>query len=53
LGLETIGLLCGGFPKEDLLRARCFATYRDPEELLLEYPQWSRAQPKLSHVSPS
>jgi HAD superfamily hydrolase (TIGR01549 family) len=50
LGLETIGLLCGGFPKEDLLRARCFAIYRDPEELLLEYPQWSRAQPKLSHA---
>ena len=45
LGLETIGLLCGGFPKEDLLRAGCFATYRDPEELLLEYLQWSRAKP--------
>jgi HAD superfamily hydrolase (TIGR01549 family) len=48
LGLETIGLLCGGFPKEDLLRAGCFAIYRDPEELLLEYPQWSRAQPSQS-----
>jgi HAD superfamily hydrolase (TIGR01549 family) len=48
LGLETIGLLCGGFPKEDLLRAGCFAIYRDPEELLLEYPQWSRARPSLS-----
>ena len=51
LGLETIGLLCGGFPKEDLLRAGCFAIYRDAEELLLEYPQWSRAQPSLSQAS--
>ena len=51
LGLETIGLLCGGFLKEDLLQAGCFAIYRDPEELLVEYPQWSRAQRSLSHAS--
>ena len=51
LGLETIGLLCGGFPKDDLTRAGCFATYRDPEELLLEYSRWSRAQPDISRYS--
>ena len=51
LGLETIGLLCGGFSKGDLLQAGCFAIYRDPEELLGEYPQWSRAQRSLSHAS--
>ena len=51
LGLETIGVRCGGFPKEELLRAGCFAIYRDPEELFLQYPQWSRTQPSLSHSS--
>jgi HAD superfamily hydrolase (TIGR01549 family) len=51
LGLETIGLLCGGFPKEDLLRAGCFAIYRDPEELLLKYSHWSVAEPSLLHSS--
>jgi hypothetical protein len=34
-----------GFPNQDLQRAGCFAIYRDPEELLLEYSGWSRAQP--------
>lgn len=53
LGLETIGLLCGGFPEGDLLGAGCFAIYRDPEDLLLQYRQWSEAQPSLSRMEPS
>src|SRR5919202_1954175 len=36
-GLRTIGLLCGGFPEEDLKRAGCIAIYRDPEDLLKNY----------------
>jgi HAD superfamily hydrolase (TIGR01549 family) len=32
--LRTIGVLCGGFPKADLLRAGCIAIYDDPEDLL-------------------
>ena len=48
LGLKTIGLRCGGFPKQDLIRAGCFAIYRDPEELLHEYSAWSPSQSTLS-----
>lgn len=35
--LKTIGLLCGGWAKEELLRAGCVAVYRDPEDLLDHY----------------
>lgn len=37
-GLKTIGLLCGGFPEEDLRRAGCIEIYRDPGDLLDRYP---------------
>jgi HAD superfamily hydrolase (TIGR01509 family) len=33
-GIESIGMLCGGFPEEDLRDAGCLAIYRDPEDLL-------------------
>ena len=33
-GLNTIGLLCGGFPEADLVGAGCIAIYRDPQDLL-------------------
>ena len=33
-GLRTIGMLCGGFSEDDLLRAGCVAIYRDPADLL-------------------
>ena len=36
-GLRTIGLLCGGFPEQDLKRAGCVAIYRDPADLLAQY----------------
>jgi HAD superfamily hydrolase (TIGR01509 family) len=36
-GLACVGVLCGGFPKEELLRAGCVAVYRDPAHLLGEY----------------
>jgi HAD superfamily hydrolase (TIGR01509 family) len=35
--LTTIGLLCGGWTKEELRRAGCVAIYRDAEDLLLQY----------------
>jgi len=35
--LRTIGLLCGGFPEEELRRAGCVAIYRDPADLLARY----------------
>ena len=32
-GLRTIGVLCGGFPEQDLREAGCVAIYRDPQDL--------------------
>ncbi|MBL8799873.1 MAG: HAD family hydrolase [Planctomycetia bacterium] len=39
LGLRTVGLLCGGFPEDDLRAAGCMALYRDPADLLARYEQ--------------
>ena len=36
-GIASIGVLCGGFPKDELLRAGCVEVYRDPAHLLREY----------------
>jgi phosphoglycolate phosphatase-like HAD superfamily hydrolase len=36
-GLQTIGLLCGGFPEEDLRAAGCVRIYRDPADLLANF----------------
>ena len=33
-GMRVIGMLCGGFPEDDLRSAGCEAIYRDPEDLL-------------------
>jgi phosphoglycolate phosphatase-like HAD superfamily hydrolase len=33
-GLRTVGVLCGGFPEEDLRNAGCIAIYADPAALL-------------------
>lgn len=38
-GIATVGVLCGGFPEEDLRRAGCVAIYRDPEDLLDHYDE--------------
>ncbi len=45
-GLRTVGVLCGGFPKDALRQAGCIAIYKGPEDLLREYdssPLASRA----------
>lgn len=36
-GLSAIGLLCGGFPRETLVRAGCVALYDTPAALLDQY----------------
>jgi HAD superfamily hydrolase (TIGR01549 family) len=36
-GLATIGLLCGGFPEDELRAAGCVAIYRSPADLLDHY----------------
>jgi phosphoglycolate phosphatase-like HAD superfamily hydrolase len=38
-GIRTIGLLCGGFPEDELRSAGCFAIYRDPADLLAGYAE--------------
>ena len=37
LSLPTVGVLCGGFPAEDLRTAGCRVLYRDPADLLAHY----------------
>ncbi|HEU5180948.1 MAG TPA: HAD family hydrolase [Candidatus Polarisedimenticolia bacterium] len=37
LGLRTIGLLSGGFAREELLEAGCIEIHRDPEDLYDHY----------------
>lgn len=36
-GLKTVGLLCGGFPEEDLRAAGCVRIYQDPADLLAHF----------------
>lgn len=36
-GIKTIGVLSGGFAKDDLRRAGCIAIYEDPADLLKNY----------------
>jgi HAD superfamily hydrolase (TIGR01509 family) len=38
-GLRTIGLLCGGFPEDELRGAGCVAIYHDPQDLLWRYDE--------------
>ena len=37
VGLRAVGLLCGGFPEDELRRAGFVAVYRDPGGLLANY----------------
>ena len=38
-GLATIGLLCGGFPEDELRASGCIAIFRDPADLLARYDE--------------
>jgi HAD superfamily hydrolase (TIGR01549 family) len=48
ISLRTIGVLCGGFPEQELRAAGCVEIYRDPAELLARYEEtalgWPSAQ---------
>ena len=37
IGLRTIGVLCGGFPEEDLREAGCVQIWKDPADMLENY----------------
>ena len=36
-GLRTIGLLCGGWPEDELRQAGCVSVFKDPADLLARY----------------
>ncbi|HYG80848.1 MAG TPA: HAD family hydrolase [Pyrinomonadaceae bacterium] len=51
-GVRTVGLLCGGFPEDDLRAAGCVRIYRDAAHLLAEYdssPLAARASNAAAH----
>jgi HAD superfamily hydrolase (TIGR01549 family) len=39
INLQTIGVLCGGFPERELREAGCRQIYRDPADLLAGYEE--------------
>jgi len=39
--LKTVGVLCGGFPEDDLKRAGCVAIFRDPADVLDRFAEFS------------
>lgn len=43
--LRIIGVLCGGFPEDELRAAGCFAIYRDPADLLAGYSESPLGRP--------
>lgn len=47
-GLETVGVLCGGFPEADLRAAGCVAILRDPADLLAWYE--AKAPARYAHL---
>jgi HAD superfamily hydrolase (TIGR01509 family) len=38
-GLRAVGVLCGGFPENELRKEGCVEIYRDPADLLDRYPE--------------
>jgi beta-phosphoglucomutase-like phosphatase (HAD superfamily) len=40
-GLRTVGVLCGGFPEEDLKHAGCAVIFRDPANILDRFAEFS------------
>ncbi|MDT7540692.1 MAG: hypothetical protein QOE33_596 [Acidobacteriota bacterium] len=39
INIKTVGVLCGGFPEQELRDAGCIAIFRDPADLLARYEQ--------------
>jgi phosphoglycolate phosphatase-like HAD superfamily hydrolase len=44
LGVGTIGMLSGGFSRQELEASGCIAVYRDPADLLARYEETVRLQ---------
>jgi len=49
--LQTIGLLCGAFPEESLLKAGCIAVYQDPAALLAHYDESPLGNPNYRSIN--
>ncbi len=45
IGVNTIGMLCGGFAEEDLRRAGVIQLFRDPSDLLKRYAESAFVKP--------
>ena len=41
VGIKTVGVLCGGFPENNLRGAGCIAIYLDPADILARYDAFS------------
>jgi phosphoglycolate phosphatase-like HAD superfamily hydrolase len=39
LGVPTVGVLCGGFPEDELRPAGCIAIFEGPEDLLRRFDE--------------
>ena len=42
--IRSVGVLCGGFPEDELRESGCIEIYRDPASLLVHY--WTSALAK-------
>ena len=51
-GLKTVGVLCGGFPEEDLRAAGCVRVYRDPADILANFDASPLASKTLAAAAP-
>jgi HAD superfamily hydrolase (TIGR01549 family) len=48
LHVRTIGVLCGGFPEAELVKAGCIEIYRDPADLLAQYEKSALAETPMA-----
>lgn len=51
INLQTMGVLCGGFPEKGLREAGCIAIYKDPADLLEKYEKSPLFEDGLSHMN--
>jgi HAD superfamily hydrolase (TIGR01549 family) len=45
VSLQTVGVLCGGFPERELRAAGCVEIYRDPADILARYEETALCRP--------
>ena len=50
-GIETVGVLCGGFPEETLREAGCIALYDGPDDLLRHYEESPLSEKRAAYTT--